>query len=94
MITGSITKNGLGIEFTGNGKHLRLLNDTIHTLADIETIDIPAMSSNFLLALAYDLKKAYEGKRGTSVLFSTGEDEYSFFPIGCCGRLIWFRCLC
>ena len=85
MITGSVTKNGLGIEFTANGKYLRLLNNTIHTLADIETVDIPEMNSNFLLALAYDLRKAYEGKRGNSVLFSTGEDEYSLFS----NRVLW-----
>ena len=71
MITGAVTKNGLGIELTSTKSYWVSLYSCIATLADehfLNQIDFPEQHSDFIMCLAYDIRKAYEGKRGVTVL--------------------------
>ena len=90
MITGAVTKNGLGIEFTSTKSYLVSLYNCISTLVDehfLSQIGFPEQHSDFILCLAYDIRKAYEGKRGVTVLFEIDEHETDFAMYS--NRVLW-----
>lgn len=62
MLVSRPTKFGAGITLGGDYLDLTSLHETVHTLAS-ETSPLSAHHYEFALGLAYDLRKAYEGKR-------------------------------
>lgn len=62
MLVSRPTKFGAGITLGGDYLDLTRLHETVHSLA-AETGPLSAHHYEFALGLAYDLRKAYEGKR-------------------------------
>jgi hypothetical protein len=61
MLIGKITKNKMGITLIGDFHDFESLNETIHEI--IELFNPPETEKNYILALAYDARKAQEGQR-------------------------------
>ena len=61
MLTSSPTKYGAGITLYGDAHDLRALHETIHKIASERHVD--ERFRFFMLSLAYDIRKAYEGAR-------------------------------
>ena len=85
MITGRVTQNGIGIEFVANQAYLCQLHAAIHDLTEAYTTEVPELNVHFLLSLAYDIRKAYEGQRGVTTLAQVGEQEYQLYH----NQVIW-----
>lgn len=62
MLTSQPTKFGAGIALSGDFADLADLHETIHHLAS-EAGPLPPHHDEFVLGLAYDVRKAYEGAR-------------------------------
>jgi hypothetical protein len=62
MLISRPTKFGAGITLAGDSLDLSALRETVRTLAS-ETGCLPANQCTFVLALAFELRKACEGKR-------------------------------
>ncbi len=61
MLTGKITKNKMGITLMGDERDLESMHNTVHYLMD--SFNAPEKEKNYILALAYDIRKAMEGMR-------------------------------
>lgn len=75
------TKNGTGVQILGDYADLRTLHTTIHKLA--ERLDPEGEhtkgKSELLMALAYDIRKAYSGQRDQEKLTLDGNYEVNYF---------------
>lgn len=60
MLTYTPMKNFAGIRLSGDYTTLRSLHETIHRVADEDRLE---SDSDILMALAYDIRKAYDGQR-------------------------------
>jgi hypothetical protein len=85
MITARVTPNGVGIEFTSNYAYLRKLYNAVDDLIERNEQTMPGLNIDFLMMLAYDIRKAYEGNRGTSKLFQAENTSYELFH----NHIIW-----
>lgn len=83
MLTSSPTKHGAGIALYGDFNDLNALHATIHKLA--EESWVPEHTSLFLLGLAYDVRKAFEGKRSKRSFGQHPGQKTAYF--GC--QVLW-----
>ena len=77
MIFSKPTKYGAGIEIYGDYQDLNSLRQTILDLSDSRALNNGA--DEFVLGLAYDVRHAYEGSRGTITLSTSGSDSPKYF---------------
>ena len=76
MLTSAPTKFGAGITLYGDFLDLDSLHNTIHKIASEECLE--AEVQNFILALAYDIRKAKERKREVKELGIDKEDRAKY----------------
>lgn len=79
MLTSSPTKYGSGITLYGDAHDLRALNQTIHKVAGERHVD--ERFANFMLGLAYDVRKAYEGARESKRIGLAGLNAVKYFSV-------------
>jgi|GEM_PF-1858229 len=79
MLTSAPTKHGSGITLYGDAHDLRALRETITKVADERHVE--ERFGNFMLGLAYDLRKAYEGARESKRVGVPGLDSVKYFSV-------------
>ena len=77
MLTSSPTKRGFGITLYGDYEDLGSIHKTIHKLCDSWLIAENEQNED-ALSIAYEIRKAYEGKRETIVFKETKNTYFSF----------------
>jgi hypothetical protein len=77
MLTAKTTKYGAGITLAGDYADLAEVHETVHHLAS-EAGPLPAFHDEFVLGLAYELRKAYQGKRRTEPANAYGSTSEYF----------------
>jgi hypothetical protein len=83
MLTSSPTKHGSGITLYGDAHDLRAVNETIHKVANERHVE--EKFGNFMLGLAYDVRKAYEGARERKQIGIRGLDAVKYFSV----NILW-----
>jgi hypothetical protein len=76
MLTSAPTKFGTGITLYGDFLDLETVHRTIHKIASDGTAE--ERMANFMLALAYDIRKAKENRRETRKLGVTKEESAKY----------------
>lgn len=86
MLFGRPTKNGTGIELSGDYYDLKSLYKTIHMAADALNEYQENLNGQFklLMNFGYEIRKAYEGSREVLVL-SENEIKYTYYGV----KIIW-----
>jgi hypothetical protein len=79
MLTSSPTKYGSGITLYGDTHDLRGLHETIHQIANERHVE--ERFRNFILGLAYDVRKAYEGARERKRVGLRGLNSVKYFSV-------------
>lgn len=84
MLTSKPTRYGAGIIIFGDCWDFENLNQMIHRLSDGMPFENTALS-NFVLALAYDFRKAYTGQRITNTFEIDESTTFKYVGI----RILW-----
>jgi hypothetical protein len=79
MLTSSPTKHGSGITLYGDSHDLRALHETIHKVTSEKHVE--ERFGNFMLGLAYDVRKAYEGARERKRVGLEGLNSVKYFSV-------------